>query len=77
MDRYNTGDMSVTYRRFIFLRRSFPSFAEQNNAVVRRDMHIAEHAFAGEIRQRGHHATLSALIRLTSSAHSENAHGAF
>ena len=23
-------------------------------------MHIAEHAFAGEIRQRGHHATSSA-----------------
>ena len=35
MDRYNTGDMSVTYRRFIFLRRSFPSFCGQRNLVSR------------------------------------------
>ena len=31
-------------------------------------MHIAEHAFAGEIRQRGHHATSSAAARAARKA---------
>ena len=63
MDRYNTGDMNVTYRRFIFLRRSFPSFCGRRNLVS----HLV-------LPQK---FTASALIRFARSAHSENAHGAF